>query len=304
MLTSITTLRDIIADHAHEADTQTAIPGLHFFRSTTPTMPINCIYEPRLCIIVQGRKEIMLGTHVFTYDAEKYLIATVDLPVLGGVTQASPEKPYLSLSLALDPSKIASLLLEMPKPGNFLSNSPGLAVSTLTTDLLHPVSRLADLLNTPQDIPVMGPLIEREILYRLLNGAQGGILRQIATADSYIAQVSQAIAWIRKHYAENFDIDTLSRVAGMSAPSFHRHFRAVTMMSPIQYRTRIRLQEARKLMVADGKDAGEAGYTVGYESPSQFSREYRRMFGTPPARDTARMRQADPLGQSLLAEVS
>ncbi len=292
MRSHLSTLRDSILRHATEPHTQTLLPGLTLFHAECQTMPIDCIYHPRLCIIVQGSKQVTVGSRVFTYDAEKYLIATVDLPVTGCVTKASADEPYLSLSLDLDPGDITTLLLTTsphdPRPD--LRTGAGLAVSTLTEDLLCPVSRLAALLDAPDDIPVLAPLIRKEIAWRLIRGEQGALVRQIALADSYLSQISRAIAWIRTHYAENFDIDTVAKIAGMSTPSFYRHFRAVTMLSPLQYRTRIRLQEARKRLITDGEDAAEAGFAVGYESPSQFSRDYRRLFGTPPARDAARLR--------------
>ncbi|NHO32154.1 helix-turn-helix domain-containing protein [Acetobacter sp. LMG 1636] len=290
MPSALSTLRETILRHASEAHTQTTLPGLSLFRTECQTQPVDCIYKPRLCIIVQGSKQVVVGDRIFTYDAEKYLIATVDLPVTGCVTQATPESPYLSLSLDLDPADIASLLLSTGATPPETHTAPGLAVSTLTEDLLCPMARLTTLLDTPDDIPVLAPLIKKEVAYRLLQGEQGALLRQIALADSYLSQISRAIAWIRDHYARAFDIDTVAKIAGMSTPSFYRHFRAVTMMSPLQYRTRIRLQEARKRLLTDGEDAAEAGFAVGYESPSQFSRDYRRLFGSPPARDAARLR--------------
>jgi len=284
-------LRDTIARHARGTRTATLIPGLELFRAQTPTMPIDCVYEPRLCIIVQGCKQVLLGKQIFEYDAKKFLIATVDLPVVGGVTEASPEYPYLSLSLSLDPARIAALLLEISTAPSGHGDPVGLVVSTLTDELLDPVGRLIALLDHPEDIPVLAPLIERELLYRLLQGEQGSLLRQIALADSYLSQIRRAVAWIRAHFAESFDIGKVAKIAGMSPSSFHRHFRAVTMMSPIQYRTRIRLQEARRRLMA-----------VGYDSPSQFSREYRRMFGVPPARDAARIRSLGEAEISVLSE--
>ncbi|GBR04372.1 AraC family transcriptional regulator [Acetobacter oeni] len=293
-------LRDTILRHATEPHTRTRLPGLTLFRSECQTLPADCICRPRLCIVVQGSKQVIIGSHTFTYDAEKYLIATVDLPVTGCVTQATADAPYLSLSLDLDPAEIATFLLTIT-PSDARTGA-GVAVSTLTEDLLCPATRLTALLDTPDDIPVLAPLIKKEIAWRLLQGEQGALLRQIALADSYLSQISRAIAWIRDHYAEAFDIDTVAKTAGMSTPSFYRHFRAVTMMSPLQYRTRIRLQEARKRLLTDGEDAAEAGFAVGYESPSQFSRDYRRLFGTPPARDVARLRSATGQEHSPLSE--
>ena len=295
----ITHLRETIIRHATGAWTATPVPGLVLFRSEGRTLPVECMYQPRLCMIVQGSKQVTLGRRIFTYDTRQYLITTVDLPVTGCVTQASADVPYLSLSLDLDPAEIATLLLGTPPVAADTRTPPGLAVSALTDELLCPMSRLLNLLDSPGDIPVLAPLIKHEILYRLLQGEQGRQLRQIALSDSHLSQISRVIAWIRQHYAQAFDVDALARRAGMSTPSFYRHFRAVTMMSPLQYRTRIRLYEARKRMMAGGDDAAGAGFAVGYDSPSQFSRDYRRLFGAPPARDAAMMRAtmlADPQG--------
>ncbi|EGG77156.1 Putative HTH-type transcriptional regulator yqhC [Gluconacetobacter sp. SXCC-1] len=292
----ITNLRQTMLRHALDVQTYTPVPGLVLFHSVGQTLPMECLYQPRLCMIVQGSKQVTLGERVFTYNTRKYLIATVDLPVTSCVTQASTDRPYLSLSLDLDPAEIAALLLGAPPVVADTRTPPGLAVSALTDDLLCPMSRLVNLLDRPEDIPVLAPLVKREILYRLLQGEQGGQLRQIALSGSHLSQVSRVMAWIRQHYAQPFDVDSLARRAGMSTPSFYRHFRAVTMMSPLQYRTRIRLHEARKRMMSGGEDAAGAGFAVGYDSPSQFSRDYRRFFGIPPARDAAMMRAA------LLAE--
>jgi AraC-like DNA-binding protein len=287
-------LRDSIARHCVAPMTRTAIEGLLLFHADTPTTPTDVVYEPRFCIIVQGRKDVMLCDRVFAYDASKYLVTAVDLPVSSRVTQASPEEPYLALCLMLDPTQIADLLLDMQEDGASLDAhcTSCLSVSALTREVLDPVTRLIDLLDRPQDIPILRASIMRELLYRLLHGPQGGILRQIATAGSNLAQLNRAIGWIREHYTDAFDVAQVAKIAGMSASSFHRHFRAATMMSPLQYRTRLRLQEARRRLMSGAVDAAEVGFSVGYDSPSQFSREYRRMFGAPPARDAQRLRIA------------
>jgi AraC-like DNA-binding protein len=301
MLQSIETLRRHIDRHCTTGRVDTVVPGLSLTRADAPTLPVNCVYQPTLCLIVQGSKQVVLGDRIFAYDARNYLVATVDLPVTGGVTQATPEHPYLALSLTLDSARIAALLLDAPAMLGDTGPAAGLAVSTVTDTLLDPVARLVGLLDQPDDVPVLAPLIEQEILYRLLQGDQGAILRQVARADSYLSHVRRAIAWIRAHYAEPFSIGDLAAETGMSASSFHRHFKAVTMMSPLQYRTRIRLQEARRILLADGQDAAGVGFVVGYDSPSQFSREYRRMFGVPPARDAARLRRTEGAGERSLA---
>ncbi|MFT8483161.1 MULTISPECIES: AraC family transcriptional regulator [Gluconobacter] len=287
-------LRDTIDRHCVEPTTRSVVPGLLLFRADAPTTPMDVVYEPRFCVIVQGSKQVMLCDKVFDYDASKYLVTAVDLPVTGQVTQATHEKPYLALCLALDPAQIADLLLEMKDafPTNGTTCPSCMTVSALTHEILDPVTRLVGLLENPEDIPILQPAILRELLYRLLQGPQGSVLRQIATAGTNLSQLNRAIGWIRTHYAESFDIASVAKIAGMSPSSFHRHFRAATMMSPLQYRTRLRLQEARRRLLSATVDAAEAGFAVGYDSPSQFSREYRRMFGVPPARDAQRLKYA------------
>lgn len=294
-------LRDTIDRHCVEPTTRSVVPGLMLFRADAPTTPADVVYEPRFCVIVQGSKQVMLCDQVFDYDASKYLVTAVDLPVTGRITQASPGKPYLALCLSLNPAQIADLLLEMKNafPATGTACPSCMTVSALTIDILDPVTRLVGLLENPQDIPILQPAIIRELLYRLLQGPQGYVLRQIATAGSNLSQLNRAIGWIRTHYMEAFDIASVARIAGMSPSSFHRHFRAATMMSPLQYRTRLRLQEARRQLLSATVDAAEAGFAVGYDSPSQFSREYRRMFGVPPARDAHAIRLAG--GQAVSA---
>lgn len=295
-MSAINSLRDLIGRHVVGRRTPTAVPGLMLFRSEGRSVPLNCIYRSRLYLIVQGRKRVELGTHAFTYDDSHYLITTVDLPVSSAVIEASPHRPYLALSIDFDPAVLADLLLSVPVGGDGgAGEEAGLAVASLDEALLDSVRRLVALLDTPGDIPVLAPLVRQEIYYRLLTGPLGVRLRAIAVADSHLTRIARVMAWMRTHYAEEFGIDDLARLAGMSAPSLFRHFKAVALMSPMQYRTCIRLQEARRRLVADGDDAAEAGFAVGYDSPSQFSRDYRRMFGMPPARDAARLR-----GDSML----
>ena len=286
---------DAIARHCRPARQATAIPGLTLFHAREPNRPINTVYRPTLCIVAQGRKQVVLGDRIFEYDASKYLVVTVDLPVSGCIVEASPHSPYLGLSFDLDPVRIAGLLLERPAapPGQGRATA-ALAVSALCGDLLDPLARLLRLLDRPGDIPMLAPLIEREICYRLLQGEQGDLLRQVATAGSHLSQIARAIDWIRKNYAAPSSIEELAARAGMSVTSFHRHFKTATTMSPLQYRTRFRLQEARRLLVGEERRAGAVAFDVGYDNPSQFNREYRRMFGLPPAADAARLRQSEP----------
>lgn len=284
----------LIGRHCPSARPDTAIAGLSLFRAVARGHQVNTIYQPTLCVVAQGRKQVALGDRLFEYDANNYMIVTVDLPVSGCIVEASERSPYLALSLDLDPLCIADLMLTIG-PGTIAQEAQRLAlsVSPLADELLDPVLRLLRLLDCPADAAVMAPLIRREIHYRLLQGQQGGLLRQAATTGSHLSQIGQAAAWIRSHYAEPVNVETLAQQAGMSATSFHRHFKAITLMSPFQYRTQIRLQEARRLMLVSPQDAGKIGFDVGYHSPSQFSRDYRKLFGLPPAADAVRLRRAE-----------
>jgi transcriptional regulator GlxA family with amidase domain len=212
--------------------------------------------------------------------------------------QASATEPFLGLGLRLKPDAIAALLLETGAPRKPKTEPPGIAVSDLTDDLIDPVVRLLRLLDRPEDIPVLAPAIEREILWRLINGEQGAMMRQLGLADSRMAQIGRAIRWLRDHYAETIRIEELARVAGMSLTSFHRHFLGVTSLSPLQFQKQIRLQEARSRLLLSSQDVAAIGFAVGYESPSQFSREYRRLFGAPPGQDGERLRQSKELSDA------
>lgn len=275
---------------------KTAIPRLSLIRSTRPTEPLHAVHAPALCIIAQGRKIVMLGDLAFEYDPASYLIVSVDVPITGQVTVASKAKPYLCLMLDFDPAVLGALVLDAGVT-RAASDSPGpsLMLSSVTSELLDAAIRLARLLETPRDIPILAPLAEREILYRLLQGEQAARLQQIAVADSKLQQVNRAIAWIKKNFDKPFSIDKVASEARMSASSLHEHFKAVTAMSPLQYQKQLRLQEARRLMFGQTLDAASASHQVGYESPSQFSREYARMFGAPPARDIERLRASPGL---------
>jgi len=271
---------------------ETAVPGLGLFRRTEPTEPITGMYEPSLCMIAQGAKRVTLADDSYVYDANNYLITSVHLPTLVQITEASPEQPYLGLRLRFDLREVAQLMADshLPPPRSQQS-SRGMATGAVTLPLLGAVSRLIDLLAAPEDIPILAPVIQREILYRLLTGDQGARLRQIATAGSQSQQIARAIEWLKENFTESLRIDDLAEKARMSASTFHHHFRAMTAQSPLQYQKQLRLQEARRLMLAERLDAASAAFQVGYESPSQFSREYGRLFGAPPLRDVARLRE-------------
>jgi AraC-like DNA-binding protein len=278
----------------------TAIPRVFLIRSSHPTEQLHAVQEPAVCFVAQGRKRVMAGQSVYLYDRAKYLIAAVEVPIVGQIIEASPAAPYLCLRLDLEPAAIGALMLEAEVAG--LANDapgPALSLSSVTPELLDAAVRLVRLLGAPRDIPVIAPLAEREILYRLLRGEQAAQLRQIAFAESRLQQINRAIGWIKRNYREPFSIDKVAAEARMSPSTFHEHFKSVTSMSPLQYQKQLRLQEARRLILSQSLDAATAGHSVGYESPSQFSREYKRIFGAPPARDIARLRDSPAWQQAL-----
>ncbi|WP_165251306.1 AraC family transcriptional regulator [Paludisphaera soli] len=270
----------------------TAIGPVTLYRSSMASEPCDCVYEPALCVVAQGSKRVLLGEEAYVYDPSHFLLVSVGLPVVGQVTTASSEEPYLAAKIDLDLGQVGELMADAPVAIDAEPPGRGLTVSTLDPPLLDAVSRLVGLLETPRDVPALAPLVLREIAYRLLTGEQGGRLRRIAAEGGLSQRVARAIEWIRRRYAEPFRIEDVAKAARMSPSTLHQHFKAVTAMSPLQYQKRLRLQEARRLMLVGGLDAAEAAYRVGYESPSQFSREYRRAFGEPPARDLARLRAA------------
>jgi AraC-like DNA-binding protein len=267
--------------------------GLIVRRSDTPTEPMPGHSVPLFALVVQGAKRAVLGDEVFGYGAGEFLIASMELPVIANVSEATPAEPYLVVGLALRPALIAELLLDAP-PRRRGDVAPSIVVSTAGDDLLDAVLRLLRLLDRPDDQPVLWASVEREVVWRLLTGEQGGTVRQIGLGDSNTAQISRAIRWIRDHHADLFRVEDAARVAGMSVTSFHRHFRAITMMTPLQFQKLIRLQEARARLLAEPGDVAGVGFAVGYESASQFSREYRRHFGLPPGQDAARLARVSP----------
>ena len=293
-------LRTLIARHAEPGKTAMAVDGVRVTASDVPTAPAHHVYQPTFAVIAQGAKRTVLSDRVFEYSAGQYLVVSVDLPITSHVIRASAEEPYLAVGMTLKPAAIATLVLEMAAGDHAAVEPAGMGVSDATTELLEPLVRLLRLLDRPQDVAVLGPMVEREILWRLLAGEQRAMVRQIGLADSRLSQVSHAIRWIRVHYAETFRIEDLARLAAMSVSSFHRHFRAVTAMSPLQYQKQIRLQEARARLLAESEDVAAVGFSVGYDSPSQFSREYSRQFGAPPGRDAARLRTASMPERSVV----
>ncbi|MFA7406132.1 MAG: AraC family transcriptional regulator [Pelobacteraceae bacterium] len=298
--TAIETLGKTIARLTGKEELHTtAVPGLSLFRRTEPTEPITGMYEPSICLVAQGAKRVKLGDDTFVYDAHHYLITSVHLPTVVQIIKASPEKPYLGLRLMLDLREIAQLMVDsnLPRP-RAQQSSRGMATGEVTQPLLTAFQRLIDLLAEQQDIPILAPIIQREIIYRLLVGDQGERLRQIASAGSQSHQIARAIAWLKGNFTQSLSIDNLAEQASMSTSTFHHHFRSMTALSPLQFQKQLRLQEARRLMLAERMDAANAAFQVGYESPSQFSREYNRMFGAPPLRDITTLRQMAP-GKSV-----
>ena len=292
-MSQIEELSGIIARHQAEDGFQpTALPRLSLIRSSRPTEAVPGVYKPSLCMIAQGSKRVDLGGRSYVYDAAKYLAVSVDLPIAGSILEADPERPYLSVVLDIDLPMLSDVMLEHPDEPGAPPAGPALGVSEVEPGLLDAMLRLVRLLDAPKDAPALAPLAEREILYRLLSGGQAPMIRRIAAAGSRLSQISRAIAWIKDHYAGPLSVARLAAEVGMSPSSFHSHFKAATAMSPLQYRTRMRLQEARRLMVAEALDAASAGFHVGYESPSQFSRDYSRLFGAPPLRDALRLRSS------------
>lgn len=263
----------------------TPVPELMLYRSSTPTEHDAAVYEPSLVIVVQGSKEVILASETYRYDPAQSLLVSVDLPVTARVIEASPSRPCLAIRISLDAAVVGELLADGFAPPPIGSPTRGLAVTSIEPPLLDAVARLVALLDAPHDIMALAPLVLREITYRLLAGPQGARLRQIAAAGAPAQRIATAIRWLKQHFSDPLRVESLAKKVRMSPSAFHLHFKEVTAMSPLQYQKRLRIQEARRLMIGEGLDAAEAGYRVGYESPSQFSREYRRMFGAPPRQD-------------------
>lgn len=294
-MNGIEVLRDEIARYTEvDGIHATAVEGLHLVRLSKPSTPMHGVLNPAVVIVAQGRKQVIAGDRVLDYDAAHFLVIAVDTPVLGQVTEASEEAPYFCMRVDLDPAEIGALLIEAGGiPASSAEAEPSVAVSKVSPELVDVAARLVRLLGTPADIPVLAPMIRRELYYRLLRSDQGPKLQQIAVAESRLQQVNRAIGWIKVNYRESFAIESVAAEARMSPSALHLHFKAVTAMSPLQYQKQLRLQEARRLMLTEGHDAAAAGHYVGYDSPSQFSREYARLFGAPPLRDVARLKTGD-----------
>jgi AraC-like DNA-binding protein len=269
-------LRKIVDRHCTGKPFESPISGLKLHRADTPVARIMTSYSPALCVIAQGVKQVMVGNRIFQYDPMNYLVVTVPLPVTSRIVQASPKHPMLALTIDLNPARISEVMLDLPADTTRSDHPAALAVSPISDELLDAVTRFVSILDHPEDVAVLAPLFEREIFYRLLRGKHASLLRQVVTGGSHLSQIARATDWIRTHYADRISIDALASLADMSITSFHRHFKAITAMSPLQYRTQMRLQEARRLML---------------------ERDYRKMFGMPPGADAARLRRSDPVAR-------
>lgn len=295
---AIEALAEGISRIAQDAgDYLTSIPGLSLHRRNAATEPLHCIYGFGLGVVAQGGKQVMLGEEVFNYGPGQSLLTTIDLPVVTKVAAATPATPFLGLMLVIDPRTIVQLVAEMalsqsppqlPREGSYRAMSIG----DLDPLVLDALIRLVRLLDEPKLIPQVAPLIQREIVVRLLAGTYGPTLQHLMAAGSPSQQIARAVAWLKENFSRALRVDELAENAHMSPSTFRQHFRAVTRMSPLQYQKQLRLQEARQLMLSQNLDAGSASIRVGYESASQFSREYARLFGAPPLRDIQRMRLA------------
>ncbi len=287
MSTTLSNLADLVDRQFLVYGRETPLDGLLLTRAQAPSGQIGSVYWPSFCVVLQGDKTTMLGDNHYRYAAGQGLLASVDVPVTARITQASVDKPYLALSLVIDPAMVAALL---PACGE-MADQPfePLRVVSLDPNLLDPLARLLSLLDSPRDLAVLAPIIRQEITWRLLSGPLAPTLRQVGTLDGRAARIGRVTAFIREHYAQPLRVADLAALAHMSAPSLHRHFKAVTTMSPVQFQKEVRLQEGRRRLIG-AADVAQVGYAIGYESASQFSRDYRRLFGVPPGQDGRRMR--------------
>jgi len=283
-------LAEMIARYADKDGVHdTAVPRVSIVRISRPSDPIHGVHKAAICLVAQGRKQLVVGNEVFRYEPSQQLLVSLDLPLICQVIEASEDEPYLSMKLELDLDICTEMLLKMPPAP--AETDFGLSISKTPPELLDAMVRLLKLHETPEDVAELAPLIEREILYRLLKSEQAGFIRRMFEPQHRHRHVGRAISWIQENFTRAFTIEEVASLSGMSPSSLHQHFRDATAMSPLQYQKQLRLQEARRLILTRSLDAATAGHSVGYESPSQFSREYKRLFGAPPQRDIERLRQ-------------
>lgn len=278
-----------LAANAENRRTETGIPRVAMVQGKVPEHLLAAVYDPMINLILQGGKSMTVGNRTLHYDPATYFVMSIDLPAVGSVHPAVTGEPYLAVSLTLDPSMLAALFADLPGPVERAEKMAGFSVASVTTELMDAWVRMLRLMGDPEAIAALAPVYEREILFRVLQGPHGWMLREIAAPDTAMARVNLAIQWIRRDFSQSIRVESLAQQASMSVSAFHRHFKAVTNLSPLQYQKRVRLLQARTLMVASAKSVMAAAFEVGYESATQFSRDYARVFGLPPAQDTGRI---------------
>jgi AraC-like DNA-binding protein len=279
----------MVERHAGQHRQTTPVPGLTLYRADQPVHPAHTFYQPRLVVILRGSKSVSAGEAPFLADASTFLLVTVDLPVATHIFLAPDGRSHLALTLDIDRTLLAESMQRVSSKAVTEAQPAGVVAAPMSSALLEAFSRLLALLDHPADIDFISPLILQEIYYRVFRSGVGRALTQLALSTSHLSQISRVTHWIRSNYNRPMSIDALAEAASMSVTSFHRHFKAITLMTPVQYRTQIRLQEARRLMIAEGRPAGAVAVSVGYDTQSQFTRDYKRLFGAPPATDAARL---------------
>lgn len=279
-----------LASRAENRRTETGIPRVAMVQGEIPEHQLAAVYDPMVNLILAGSKTMTVGDRTFRYNPATYFVMSVDLPAVGSVHPSHEGNPYLAVSLTLEPAIVANLLADLPKPAGGELYGAGFSVAPVTPELLDAWLRMLRLMERPDEIHALAPAYEREILFRVLQGPLGWMLRDIATPDTALSRIGVTIQWIRKNFAEPLRVEVLAEMAALSVSAFHRHFKAVTALSPLQYQKHVRLLHARSLLVAGEGNATSVAFNVGYESPTQFSREYARQFGLPPSRDAARLR--------------
>ena len=280
-----------LASRAENRRTETGIPRIAMVQGEIPDHRLAAVYDPMINLILTGSKTMTVGDRTFRYDPATYFVLSVDLPAVGSVHPSEDGAPYLAVSLTLEPAIVAALLADLPKPAGGELYSPGFSVAPVTTELLDAWLRMLALMDRPDEIAALAPAYEREILFRVLQGPLGWMLRDIATPDTALSRIGVVLQWIRANFSKPLRVEALANMAALSVSAFHRHFKAVTALSPLQYQKHVRLLRARSLLIAGKGSATSVAFEVGYESPTQFSREYARQFGLPPSKDITRLRQ-------------